>query len=925
MKKLKILVVDDTEMNRKFLRISFGDDYEVLEAENGKQALELFEENDIDVVITDIFMEPMDGYELIRKIREIEEDMPIIAVTESDEASQTKALDAGADNFICRPFVRIPLQLCVKNVLSKKDLSKKVKELEKSLEIAERELKEKKLMDALFPGGLMGAYLEEGFPYVYCNERMLQYLAYDSEKELIEHINGLIINAIYPDDRKYVTDEIAKQLEESGEYHIEYRMVKKNGTPVWMRDVGREGMAQNGRPIINCIYYDITEERQKQEELQKRYEDQVNYSKMMSLTAVASSMVNLTKGCITLQDTENEDIMEVITQQTPQQGFDSMCVHIPDEKVREEYRRIFQTENIIRDFANGIEHKEIRHPYDGYDNWMESSYNAVRNPRTGDLEVYCFARDVTRQVLQESVNTTLMSHEYEEVMLINASTGEPTILIHDGQSPVYEEQERAKDYNAGLRNLYLKYSADDNPEKAAEAASLQTVTKELETQDIYTISYSRYDKEHHITRKRVSYSYLNQYHRIILCTVQDITNDFTNELKQRNALKNALDQAKRATKAKSDFLARMSHDLRTPMNAIMGLSALTMDDATNPERVRENMSKMRQASDFMIGLVNDILDLVKTEEGSVTLNMEPYAYSEFLLNMKTMFKPQCDEKGIKIKFAEPKLNPVGLTDKMRINQIFFNIMSNAVKYTPPGGSIECNVQNMKKEGNRISGEYVIKDTGIGMSDEFQKHLFEPFVQEDGKVTPELQGSGLGLSITKRLVDLMGGEIEVHSKKEEGTTVIVRMSFELIAEDSKEQKRNNKVKLDDRVLVGKCVLLVEDHPLNAQIARNLLEKKGMIVVYAENGKNAVEKFKVSELYTFDLILMDIRMPELNGLEATRMIREMNRKDATSVPIVAMTANAYDEDIKEAFAAGMNEHLTKPIEPQILYETMIEFLR
>ena len=532
---------------------------------------------------------------------------------------------------------------------------------------------------------------------------------------------------------------------------------------------------------------------------------------------------------------------------------------------------------------------------------------------------------MTNEVRQEDVARTLMNHEYEEVVIINAETGEPLSLIDTGKSLIFNEQKLAGDYNVGLDHYFMKYCADEDPKSVAEALSLKRVNEQLQKQDIYTVFYSRFDSEGQIARKRASYAYLNKYHNSILCTVQDNTQEFKNETEQRKKLQSALEAAQRATKAKSDFLARMSHDLRTPMNAILGLAALTMDDAADAEKVRENMTKMRQASDFMIGLVNDILDLVKVEEGSVSLNMEPYSYKEFLLNMKTMFQPQCDAKGIQIQFAEAQLNPVGLTDKMRINQIFFNIFSNAVKYTPTGGSISCCVQNMRKEGKRIFGDYVIKDTGIGMSEEFQKHLFEPFVQEDSKVTPELQGSGLGLSITKHLVELMGGELMIHSKKGEGTTVIVRMSFELISENAREQIKAGEQKQDEQFLLGKKVLLVEDHPLNAQIARNLLEKKKMIVVYAENGQAAVDKFSASEVGTFDAVLMDIRMPQMNGLDAARTIRGLARPDALRVPIIAMTANAYDEDIREALASGMNEHLTKPIEPEVLYRTLEKYLK
>ena len=413
---------------------------------------------------------------------------------------------------------------------------------------------------------------------------------------------------------------------------------------------------------------------------------------------------------------------------------------------------------------------------------------------------------------------------------------------------------------------------------------------------------------------------------MILVTFIHIQNKRVNMERQKQdaELEKALMQAKAANHAKTDFLSRMSHDLRTPMNAIIGLSALTIDDAANPDIVCENMAKMRQASDFMLGLINDILDMAKIEDGSVKLSMEPYAYNDFLTNMKTMFVPQCEAKGIEVHFAETELNPVGITDIIRINQIFFNIFSNAVKYTPTGGKIDCYIQNKKLEGRIISGDYVIKDTGIGMSKEFQSHLFEPFMQEDSEVTPELQGSGLGLSITKQLVELMGGSIKVESEQGKGTSVIVHLSFELADMNKKVSEEKNKAEDHVSILAGKKVLLAEDHPLNAQIARKLLEKINMQVTYAENGKIAIDKFQASDLHTFDVILMDIRMPEKDGLQAAKEIRQLDREDASSVIIIAMSANAYSDDVQKSLQAGMNGHLAKPVDPSVLYETIGKLL-
>lgn len=398
------------------------------------------------------------------------------------------------------------------------------------------------------------------------------------------------------------------------------------------------------------------------------------------------------------------------------------------------------------------------------------------------------------------------------------------------------------------------------------------------------------------------------------------------ELKENEDLRVALEASEKAGQAKMDFMSRMSHDMRTPMNVIMGLTAATLDEAENPTAVRENMAHIRTASDFMLGLINDILDMAKVEQGALVLNLEPYSYNEFAVEMRTMFQTQCDAKNITLTAKKATQNPVVLADKMRLKQIFFNLVSNAIKYTPAGGTISVGAYHveMDETGKRISVEYHVIDNGIGMSEEFQKHLFEPFAQEDNKVSPEYKGSGLGLSITKRLVDQMGGTIQVESKKGLGTTFRVGLSFELIEQNK--SPIDHSVKKEDHYiqLQGKNILLAEDHPLNAQIARKILEKQGMNVMHAANGKIAVDMFASAPAGSLDAILMDIRMPEMSGIEAARAIRGLDNLYARTIPIIALSANAYEKDVEESIAAGMNAHLAKPIEPQAVYEALDQFI-
>ncbi|MDD3337613.1 MAG: ATP-binding protein [Lachnospiraceae bacterium] len=401
------------------------------------------------------------------------------------------------------------------------------------------------------------------------------------------------------------------------------------------------------------------------------------------------------------------------------------------------------------------------------------------------------------------------------------------------------------------------------------------------------------------------------------------------ELKQNEELRIALEVSEKAGKAKMEFMSRMSHDLRTPMNVIMGLTAATLDEADNPEAVRENMTHISSASNYMLGLINDILDMDKAEKDAVVLRPEPYSYNEFLMEMATLFQAQCTAKDIVLEVERPSLNPIVMTDKQRLKQIFFNIISNAVIYTPPGGKISMGAYDVRLNDvkKRISAVYRVEDNGIGMSQAFQKHIFEPFAQEDNGISPELKGSGLGLCIAKRLLEQMGGTIQIESQKGKGTIVSVKMTFDLAVKSQiniPEAGEYREQKHAEESLAGKNILLAEDHPLNAQIARKLLEKKKINVIHAVNGKVAVELFAASPIGSFDAVLMDIRMPEMSGLEAAGAIRSMDRTDAAIIPIIAISANAYPKDIQESLKAGMNAHLAKPIKPAELYETLEKFM-
>lgn len=385
-------------------------------------------------------------------------------------------------------------------------------------------------------------------------------------------------------------------------------------------------------------------------------------------------------------------------------------------------------------------------------------------------------------------------------------------------------------------------------------------------------------------------------------------------------LKVAAQKAKEAGDAKTDFLSRMSHDIRTPLNVINGSTILALKE-TNPPATDKYLKDIHNSGIFLLSLVNDILDLNKIGSGKLELHVEPYSLKDFGDSMSSIIGNLCDEKGLSFTLTGCEGSQVYILDPVRIKQIFFNILSNSAKFTNRGGHVSLDVAVTPLEGDNVNLVFTAKDDGVGMSKEFQGRMFDPFTQENRSVSPH-QGTGLGLSIVKQLVDLMGGALQVTSQIDQGTTFIISIPSQKT--DQPAAQRENKERFE-ALLKDKLVLVVEDNDINAQITTALLKDKGIKTLRAVDGIDAVEKFEASAPKSIDAVLMDMRMPRLDGLGATKAIRALPRPDAQTTPIIAMTANAFDDDINHCLASGMNAHLSKPIDPDALYQSLCEQIR
>lgn len=416
----------------------------------------------------------------------------------------------------------------------------------------------------------------------------------------------------------------------------------------------------------------------------------------------------------------------------------------------------------------------------------------------------------------------------------------------------------------------------------------------------------------------------------VIIAIRNIENIIAEEEKQKKQLHMAMEKAEAANLAKADFLSRMSHDIRTPMNTIIGMTEIAKSNLEDKERILDCLKKITLAGNHLLGMINEVLDMSKIDTGKMTLRKESFSMEELLENFIAMAKSQTNEKHHTLNVTLAPIDHKYLIgDSVRIQQVFMNMISNAVKYTPEGGTISIAMRE-EWECGRDYSQFVFefKDNGIGMSEKFREKIFEPYEREKSTAVENIQGTGLGMYISHNFVNMMGGEIQVESKEGVGTCFTVTIPLKHDTNEQAEDKYQAEAELEkwnQTDFTGKRILLVEDNDFNQEIAQIMLESVGIQVVIAENGQRALEIFQEHLAGFFDMIFMDIQMPGINGYETTRRLRATAKEDALRIPIIAMTADVFAEDVQAAKDAGMNEHMGKPLEVETLRKTLCRWLQ
>jgi signal transduction histidine kinase/CheY-like chemotaxis protein len=405
---------------------------------------------------------------------------------------------------------------------------------------------------------------------------------------------------------------------------------------------------------------------------------------------------------------------------------------------------------------------------------------------------------------------------------------------------------------------------------------------------------------------------LNGYH-------QDITETMVTRRKQEQAIMELLEKVRRANSAKSEFLSHMSHDLRTPINGILGMLTIMEECQDDFERQKKCRETIRVSTKHLLSLVNDVLEVSKLESGRPTIVEEPFDLHDTLENCITVLSPQAEAAGVRLVLEAVDLHHGRLIgNQLHLKQILMNIIDNAIKFNKPNGFVFVQAKETSRKDETAQYQFVIEDTGIGIGEDFKKHIFEPFTQEHQGARTHYGGVGLGMSIAQKMVDQMGGSIHVESQIGKGSTFSVTLPIQIdTRQDARPLEKERNVHTN---MGGTHVLLVEDNEINCEIVEFILEQAGATVVTAHDGKAAVDAFMSSAPETFDCILMDLMMPVMSGFEAARVIRGMDRTDAKNVPIIALSANAFEEDVAMAKGAGMNEHLAKPIDIDKMFKVM-----
>ncbi len=787
-------------------------------------------------------------------------------------------------------------------------LQKKERELSEQYAEASRRAAALQKASINLPGGYHRCSIEEGYPFLFISKSFEEIVGY-TQRQIEEELDNLFSRLVYFEDRPLFSN-FEKQLSETGHVSLIYRIRRRDGELRWVQDSSLF-IEWEGEPCLQCTLVDITDFVNRQEELAKENAE----FEQLAVTIPCGYHRCTTDGGFLLEFVSDSFLETVGYSREEIQGKPFF------ELVAEEDRALFMSNEPILSRTGRVELVYRIRRKDGSHRWIKDS--TMRVTQGGRDYYQCILADITDFVTRqeeivkknlELMQRETMRHVLEKTMpggyhRCRAEAGCPITYIGSHFTDIvgWTREELASEFD----NLFVNLLWEEDREVIRIYEEMLAKRGEG---NIYSTAVYR------VKHKSGGYRWVSDSSMFVdlgeESFFQAVLSDITPYIKELEEAKKA---AEASNQAKSAFLFNASHDIRTPMNAIQGFAHMIAENAGNEALVRATVAKIRSAGETLMTLMNDILDLSRIERGKEEVNPEAIDLYAHELELYELFEPSMKDMGIAFAHEMHIGHSHVMADPLKLSRIGMNMLSNARKFTPRGGCVTYGIEEISSENGTGIYRFYARDTGIGMSEEFQKKAFEQFERERTSTESGVSGSGLGLSIIKRLADLMGGHAEIVSELGRGTEISVYLPLPFAEEGTPSGGRELSEAL---ALEGKRVLLVEDNEFNREIGRYILEELGMRVEEAENGLVSVNRLLEAPVGYFDLVLMDLQMPIMDGYTATKEIRGIKEPSVASIPILAMTANAFEEDKQRCLAVGMNGHIGKPIDVGVLAKALSE---
>lgn len=773
------------------------------------------------------------------------------------------------------------------------------------------------------PLGLVALQLtEEGYIPLFASSITTERFGKTAE-QMAALFNTGLAGFVYPEDEERVKLMLYKAGVTGGQFSEVVRLRLVDGTYSWT-DLRIAAQTAGSAKVLYLSFINIDKQIASERKLEK------SYDKLLGV------MDNVPGGIMVFGTTNNRD---------PFLTFASAGIYRLLEGSRENFMTSFgrdffaqvhpeDQDNVMRIMGDSIRTlakfrltfrlRNLQEKYILVD--ASGMVEAMESQRNVYVSLTNASEGKEAQQLLQHIMDMFVRKQYQTICLVDGQKNSIRALSKSVTSHQVFPAEQA-DYNATITKLAEQYLTSADRKRILQILLLPHLRKTLAKQSDIELYTSTRQADGSLRYKRIWIGWIDKAASLLALVLSDDTEARLKQLEQQKTLVEALQASEQASVAKSIFLSRMSHDIRTPLNAIIGFTEMTLEDTTLAVSAKDYLHKIEDSSRYLLSLINDVLDMSRIESGKYSLQVQPFALQALLTKVNTIIASQCELKGLHYGYTvEPGVKKHYAGDSLKLQQVLVNILGNSVKFTPAGGQVSLLVREKAAYDNFVILNFVIRDTGIGMSKEFLPHLFESFCREDN-TDSKSSGTGLGLSICKNIVALMHGKIEVQSEKNKGSEFSVEVQLDLTAEldtMSAVSLAAAGVKKRQYEFGGLRILLAEDQPLNQEIAKHLLEKVGFKVDVADNGKLACDKFAAAPEDYYSAVILDIRMPVMDGLKAASTIRSMKRPDVEKLPLIAMSADAFEEDISKSLSHGINAHLIKPIDSARLYATLAEYL-